>query len=298
MIPTLLKNSQITHLISPYHQTPLFLDRSIKSITIIHDICGILPSAGYQYYKKGPYRHWFNFLTSLIRADGLVYVSKHTKTKFEQLFPFVKKRPSKICYSKPTIAANKDYNEFMNLLEVLGIKYKEYYFAYGSPGIRKGTDIVLESFVEYKNEGGEKDLILLTSKSNVMYFEKLIEEIKFPINIITNLTNKERDAVYYGATALIFPSRCEGFGLPFLEAMHLGCPPIALKNSPANEIIGGCVPELEELNRDEIVKLMFFYDYQEEKFQKLMEKKLELRAAEFLEKIEIGKEYLELINSL
>jgi alpha-1,3-rhamnosyl/mannosyltransferase len=31
-------------------------------------------------------------------------------------------------------------------------------------------------------------------------------------------------ALYAGAAALVFPSLYEGFGLPLLEAMHLGCP--------------------------------------------------------------------------
>lgn len=46
-------------------------------------------------------------------------------------------------------------------------------------------------------------------------------------------------ALYSAATALVFPSHAEGFGLPAIEAMRCGCPVIA-SNAPAlTEVCGG-----------------------------------------------------------
>ena len=44
--------------------------------------------------------------------------------------------------------------------------------------------------------------------------------------------------LYKQAVCLVFPSRYEGFGLPVLEAMAIGCPVVAYRNSSIPEVAG------------------------------------------------------------
>ena len=54
-------------------------------------------------------------------------------------------------------------------------------------------------------------------------------------------TDSDLDYAYRHATALLFPSRCEGFGLPLVEAMRYGLPVLA-SDIPVFREIGGDYP--------------------------------------------------------
>jgi glycosyltransferase involved in cell wall biosynthesis len=57
--------------------------------------------------------------------------------------------------------------------------------------------------------------------------------------VMTVAGNDSQLAGYYtGAAALLYPSRYEGFGLPVLEAMHLGCPVVTTDCASLPEVAG------------------------------------------------------------
>ncbi len=55
---------------------------------------------------------------------------------------------------------------------------------------------------------------------------------------VGRVSDGELRALYENASALLFPSRYEGFGLPPLEAMACGCPVIAGKAGAVPEVVG------------------------------------------------------------
>src|SRR5438445_777387 len=68
----------------------------------------------------------------------------------------------------------------------------------------------------------------------------LLEGCRHPerVDLMGFVSNDELRALYGSASALIVTSRCEGFGLPALEAMATGTPVIAFANTALPEVIG------------------------------------------------------------
>ncbi|NPV52079.1 MAG: glycosyltransferase [Firmicutes bacterium] len=91
---------------------------------------------------------------------------------------------------------------------------------------------------------------------------KLACELKVQERVLITgyVPNQELPYLYNGATLLVYPSICEGLGLPPLEAMACGTPVIASNRSSLPEIVGDAAllvdPEQVDDLRDAIIELL------------------------------------------
>ncbi len=61
-----------------------------------------------------------------------------------------------------------------------------------------------------------------------------------PNAVLTGFVDdRTRDALYSGAVASVYPSLFEGFGLPVLESMALGCPVVTSSGTATEELVAG-----------------------------------------------------------
>jgi len=83
-----------------------------------------------------------------------------------------------------------------------------------------------------------------------------MEKSKDRIIFLGYVSDEEKANLYKNAVALAYPSFYEGFGLPIVEAMNLGCPVIAGNNSSQGEVLGDAGLLVDPFNVREISQAM------------------------------------------
>ena len=109
----------------------------------------------------------------------------------------------------------------------------------GSAYPHKGLEDVLAVWSEIRKSFPDLEWHLVGEKD--VFMSKLEQSAPRHMGIIFRgrLSASELDHEYRTATALIFPSHHEGFGLPVLEAIAHGCPVISSSAGPMEDVLGG-----------------------------------------------------------
>jgi glycosyltransferase involved in cell wall biosynthesis len=82
----------------------------------------------------------------------------------------------------------------------------------------------------------------------------LFSELGIPNHCLQmDLDDSELSAAYAGAVALIFPSLCEGFGIPVLEAFACGCPALLSNRTSLPEVGGEAALYFDPENGEELL---------------------------------------------
>lgn len=116
----------------------------------------------------------------------------------------------------------------------------EYILAVGSANPNKNLRQLLQAFNILRSQLPETisqpQLVIAGARNNRIFGQDSIQQE----NIIQTgyITDGELRALYENAACFVFPSLYEGFGLPLLEAMELGCPAVA-SNAASLPSLGG-----------------------------------------------------------
>lgn len=166
---------------------------------------------------------------TIVNADHILCISQKTKEDLMEIFNIKEKKIS-VTLLASTIAKNKknsNFVSFKNYLLFVGSRYGYKNFegfvrAYSASNFLRNNFKIIAF-------GGEK-----LSKIDSEILKK--NNAKIENFIFLNDNNSNLVDLYKGASALIYPSLYEGFGLPVLEAMEMGCPVISSN--------GGSLPEV------------------------------------------------------
>jgi len=122
-----------------------------------------------------------------------------------------------------------------SVLRRLNLETRPFFLFVGSPAPNKNLSTALNAFRDL----GRADTAFVLVGAAAKAFSSVGNSAP-PENCIRpgRLTDEEITALYRNAVALIFPSIYEGFGIPPLEAMSLGCPVIASDIPVLREVCG------------------------------------------------------------
>ncbi len=212
---------------SPHYNIPLWTHT--KRLVTVHDLNHLaLPQ--YNFLKTLYAKFFFAFIAR--HANAIVCVSEFTKSEFSKYYPRARPRivtiHNGVNQSWFQVRKGKNPHPRPFLLYVGNIKPHK--------NLRKLIRAFqsIESIIE-------QDLVIVGKKAGFLTEDKiLLKEISSfkRVNFTGFVDIITLEQYFAFADLLVMPSYYEGFGLPALEAMAVGCPVIAAKTSSLPEVCG------------------------------------------------------------
>ena len=124
--------------------------------------------------------------------------------------------------------------------EVKNYFTKPYFLYVGKRKRYKNFKIVLESYAKLPEIRKNFDIVCFGGGDFIKEEIEYINKLSIDFNNIHFIDGSDDvlSSLYKNSEALIYPSKYEGFGLPILEAMSLGCPVISSNASSLPEVYG------------------------------------------------------------
>lgn len=176
------------------------------------------------------------------RADHIICISQNTKNDLCEIFNV---NPDKV--SVTHLALDKNKNIESNFYQ----KREKPYLLYvgGRWGYKNFTSFI-EAVSLDNNLKEEFDVIAFGGGEFTKNEKDLIKNLGFRNNSFYQIEGDDNllNFYYKNATAFIYPSMYEGFGLPPLEAMALNCPVVCSNSSSIPEVVGDAGQYFEPLD--------------------------------------------------
>jgi glycosyltransferase involved in cell wall biosynthesis len=257
-LPAILKKEKVDIFLSP--DGFISINSKIKTVAIIHDLAFEHFSDGVDWLTQKYYKHFFPKFA--IQANRIITVSNFTKQDLIKTY--------QIEGDKIDVIYNGVSSVFKPLLKEESVKVvkKEtngdpYFICLGSIHPRKNIITLLKAFEKFKTENPQcpHQLIFVGRMAwKNSQVEEYLESMSFKNAIAFKgiLNDQELSKILASATASIYPSLFEGFGLPVIESMACGVPVITSKGTAMEEISERAAFLFDPLNVDELVQQIMF----------------------------------------
>lgn len=246
----------------------------VKSIVVVHDLVAFLFPE--RHLKKAVFVERILLKRALKKAVKIVTVSENTKKDLIEKFKIEPRQGGAKIVVVPCAAGEDFYvigtegavtNDAGTLSE--NKKYElggglpsKFFLAVGTIEPRKNYETLIQAFAMFhKNHPGHHLIIAGKKGWDTEYIEdldKLVTSnyLQKYVHILGYITNKSLNKLYNQASAFVFPSYYEGFGIPPLEAINCGCPVISSYTSSMPEVLGEAAAFCDPSQPSEFAKAM------------------------------------------
>ncbi len=180
---------------------------------------------------------------SVQRAQHIIAVSEQTR---DELIIHWMIQPERIHIVHNALRPSLRYTQVPEEeIQAMHQQYgKQYLLHVGRIMPRKNVETLIEAFDLLAPRFSDLHIVLTGGAGYSS--KKVLEQIeaspfKERIHLVNWISDHDLGALYAGASALVFPSRHEGFGLPIVEAMACGTPVVASYEAASMEIAGDAV---------------------------------------------------------
>jgi glycosyltransferase involved in cell wall biosynthesis len=270
----------------PSHTLPIFLPK--KSIATIHDVGFCKKENLYEKLPmkiEGKIRCWFlNFLVkiatmgkysansfdylnwateyTLKKANKIITVSEFSKQEIIKYYKIYSEKIRVVYngYNKYLYKEISDPEKIKSVLRRYEIN-ESYLFYVGRIEKKKNIPSLIEAFAQMRvNNKDIKHKLVLAGFASYGYDETnyMIKEFRLDNEVIILGWVPEEDLPYLfnGASAFVFPSNYEGFGIPLLQAMACGVPIACSRSASIPEIVGNAALYFESDNTQSIANIL------------------------------------------
>jgi alpha-1,3-rhamnosyl/mannosyltransferase len=246
-----------------YHCTSptLWTDGAKKSVITIHDL---IPLVGHETWASSWDRAFYRTRLAEVveRSSAVIVDSLATRSLVVDCFPSCEMKIEVVHLAAGPQFIKKDVDRRSLLRHGIDGANRRIVM---SPGVfteRKNIPRFLDAFASLP-AGIKKDVlvVLVGNRRKNKPFPPILEAVarnglEKSVLIVPNLPHHDLVALYNLAHALVFPSLCEGFGLPVLEAMQCGCPVITSNRSSLPEVGGDAALYCDPMDRDSMASAL------------------------------------------
>jgi glycosyltransferase involved in cell wall biosynthesis len=227
-----------------YYMKGLTQNRKVPIVITVYDMI-------HELYPQHFIDSWFVIKAkkrAISIADVIIAISENTKRDLIKIYG-VPESKIKVVYLASSLQSSKSMT--INELKI-GYGLKRPYILYvGDRRAYKNFNVLLNSYINRFSD--DFDLICFGGgKFKAGELKNINNRIK---NNIIQLGGSDNllASLYKHAFCFVYPSLYEGFGIPPLEAMSMGCPVIASNTSSIPEVVGDAAILFNPYSKDELV---------------------------------------------